>query len=145
MTAPELALHCRGRFEALEAAGRRAGFEQIRQGIIDHTDLYEVVGYEARLAEPRGFHDGLSLRITFVSFPQPAVSFLLQWTSWMADPSMKIRADFPPLVVKQTILSGKQAARIQPLADRYLELLAGEIARREPPGFLARWWLRLVG
>jgi len=144
MNAPELAQHCRSRFQALEVAGRKTGFDKIRHGIIEHTDIYEVVGYVAQQAEPQGFYDGVTLRISFISFPRPAVDFRLQWTSWMADPSMKIRANYPPVVVKQKSLGDPQDAGIQPLADRFLTRLATELARGKTPGVVELLWIRLT-
>jgi len=144
MTAPELARHFQERFRTLESSGLKAGFGDIRHGIVEHSDIFEVVGYTAVSAEPQWSYDGLALRIAFVSFPRPEVDCRLQWTSWMAAPTMQIRANFPPLILKQKTLTGATDAQISSVSDRFASLLAREIARKRPPDFLERLWIRFV-
>lgn len=145
MTASELALRLRPRLLALEADARKAGFDQIVQGVIDHSDIHEVVGFSARRSDPRGFYDGLSLRIAFITFPRPCVYFRLEWTSWMADPRMKIRANYPPVVLGEKTVANPDDPAIQPLAGRFLSRLAAELARGREPGLIERLWIRLAG
>src|SRR5687767_9014453 len=86
MTASEFASTYRRRLQELEAKSASKGFENIRCGIIEHSDVYEVVGYQARQKDPASLYDGLTLRVTFLSFPAPQIEFCLQWTSWMSNP-----------------------------------------------------------
>jgi hypothetical protein len=144
MTASELAFHYRNRFQAIEADGRKTGFENMRHGIIEHSDAYEVVGCVAQQSDPQGFYDSVALRISFITFPGPCVDFRLHWTSWMADPSMKIRANCPPVIVKEKCLGDLQDGGIQQQGDRFISLLATEVARGKMPGFVERLWIRFA-
>ena len=136
MDASELAQRYRVRLQQLESEGAKRGFEKSSSGVIDHSDIFEVVGYTARQREPRGHYDGLALRIMFQSFPEPVVDFRLQWTSWMADPALAVRADYPPAILKKKCLRGASDADVLKQSERFLALLSREIARGQPPGFL---------
>jgi hypothetical protein len=132
MDASELAQRYRTRLQQLEDEGAKRGFEKSSSGVIEHSDIFEVVGYTARQREPRGHYDGLALRIMFQSFPQPVVDFRLQWTSWMADPALTVRADYPPVVLKKKSLGCERDTDILKQAERFVALLSREINRGQP-------------
>lgn len=144
MTASELAHLLKSQFQSSEVEGRKTGLENIQYGVIEHSDVYEVVGYTARQSEPNTLYDGLSLRISFILAPTTCIDIRLLWTSWMADPTMAVRADYPPIIVKQKSILDTQDPIILKEAFRFCSLLRSEIARGCPPNFIERLWIRVA-
>ena len=144
MEASTLESTLRDRFRLLKVEAEKSGFKRISHGIVDHSDIYDVVGFEGELAEPKGHYDAVGLRIAFIASPHAIVTFKLQWSSWMADPAMVIRANYPPLIVKTIDVGTTATAEIQRQAERYVLLLARELKRGRPPGILEYLWIKMT-